>query len=103
MKKREIVDGFVDATAMIRPGIFILANRGEVTYIGRANCDMIERIIALRPTERLPWLPQIQYDEIWIRAVHPDRIAAEYAALIAKYQPRHNLPRVKIEVVELIQ
>lgn len=91
------VTGFINATDMLRSGIYMLVLRGEVVYIGQAKA-MIVRIATHRSNARrtLPsWLPPsakgIVFDEILIRPCpvhHLDEIERE---LIVLYKPRHNI------------
>ena len=88
------LDGFVDATALLGAGVFVLVYRGEVVYVGKATGPMLAKIAALRGTDRPKWLPNIRFDQVLIRRVHPDRIAAVRMDLIAEFQPKHNADRL---------
>jgi hypothetical protein len=35
-------------------------------------------------------MPRITFDQVLIRAVHPDQIETVYTSLLAEHRPRHN-------------
>ena len=91
-----MVEGFIDISASLAQGIYILELRGEIVYIGTAK-QMLELIcghrrLARRPVQ--PWVPilGITFDRAYVKPCHPDRISAELAALIETHRPRHNQP-----------
>ena len=84
------IDGFTDATALVRPGIYVLALRGRVVFVGRAKSGMLARIAAHRDLahKSMPsWFPVkgIAFDEVFIRYVNPDALDAAYEETLAKY------------------
>jgi hypothetical protein len=88
------IEGFVDATALIRAGVYVLVWRGEVVYVGKARGDMLAKLTGLRANERPSWLPRIQFDQILLREVHPDRLESVRAELIAEFEPKHNADKL---------
>lgn len=86
------MDGFVDATGLLKGGVYVLLLRGEVVFVGRASSPMLAKIAVLRSSDRPKFLPKIQFDQILIRAEHPDRVGDLYWSLIAEFSPRHNAP-----------
>ena len=94
MEGNEALAGFVDATAMLRAGVYVLAWRGEVVYVGKAKGDMLVKLAALRSNDRPSWLPRIRFDQVLIRGVHPDRLDAVRAELIAEFEPKHNADKL---------
>lgn len=94
MDGNEALAGFVDATAMLRAGVYVLAWRGEIVYIGKARGDMLVKLAALRSNDRPSWLPRIRFDQVLIREVHPDRLDAVRAELIAEFEPKHNADKL---------
>lgn len=84
------IPGFVDATSLLGPGIFILLHEGRVVFIGRASSPMLPKLAAIRSDSRPKWLPKIRFDEVLIRRVHPDSLDSVYHQLIAEFQPQHN-------------
>lgn len=94
MSKDETLAGFVDATALVRAGVYVLAWRGEVVYIGKARGDMLVKLAALRSNDRPSWLPRIRFDQVLIREVHPDRLDSLRAELVAEFEPKHNADKL---------
>ena len=90
MSERIELSGFVDASAVLRGGVYVLALRGEVVYVGRASGSMLAKLANLRGHDRPSWLPRIRFDQVLIRAEHPDRIESLRARLIAEFEPKHN-------------
>jgi hypothetical protein len=85
------IPGFIDATSLLGPGIFILLREGRVVYIGRASSPMLPKLAAIRSDSRPKWLPKIRFDEVLIRRVHPDALDSVYTQLLAEFQPEGNL------------
>jgi hypothetical protein len=94
MIDHDALAGFVDATAMLRAGVYVLAWRGEIVYIGKARGDMLVKLAALRSNDRPSWLPRIRFDQVLIREVHPDRLDTVRAELIAEFEPKHNADKL---------
>jgi hypothetical protein len=88
------VPGFIDASAVLRGGVYILAFRGEVVYVGRASGSMLAKLANLRSTDRPSWLPRIRFDQILLRSEHPDRIDALRLRLIVEFEPKHNADKL---------
>lgn len=93
------LEGFENATTLLRSGIYILVKRGVVIYVGKSK-SLYSRIythkhFANRGAKGKPipsWLPVkgMQFDEVHIRYVHVDQLDAEEAAAINKYKPHYN-------------
>ena len=83
--------GFTDATALLRGGVFVLRHRGKVVYVGKATGPMLPKIANLRGRDRPSWLPRVTFDEVLIRHIHPDLVNDLYLDLIAEFQPKHNI------------
>ena len=81
---------FTDASELLGGGVFVLLDRGEVVFVGRASGPMLPRIAALRASERPKFLARIPFDQVLIRRVHPDRAEALRATLIATHRPKFN-------------
>jgi hypothetical protein len=94
MDGNEALVGFIDATAMLRAGVYVLAWRGEIVYVGKARGDMLVKLAALRSNDRPSWLPRIRFDQVLIREVHPDRLEIVRAELIAEFEPKHNADKL---------
>lgn len=87
--------GFIIASDILKSGVYALAYRGEVVYVGKSKC-MLGRIYShrsLRGKKALPWLPikGLLFDEIFIRPCHPDAIDELEYEMINLYKPRHNI------------
>ena len=105
-------DGFQEISAIMRSGVYILAFKSEVVYVGQSK-SMYSRIYthrnlwnqSRRGKQHPSWLPNsvkgILFDEVWIRPVHVDQLDAVERELIAKHRPKHNhvhKPREKTSV-----
>ena len=84
------IEDFADISDCLRGGIFVLLYRGEVVYIGKASRAMLGTISNLRSKNLPSWMPRITFDQVLIRAVHPDQIESVYTSLLAEHHPRHN-------------
>lgn len=92
-----MLDQFVDASDLLRCGVYILRLHGKVVFVGKAQKGMLAKIATHRSLARkhVPaWLPVrgIVFDEVLIRAVHPDRLNEVYDDLVDTYQPMQNVP-----------
>jgi hypothetical protein len=83
--ERVDVEGFTDASELLASGVFLLALRGTIVYVGKASGPMLARLAATRASTRPSCLPRIEYDQILIRKVHPDRIESVFSELTARY------------------
>lgn len=91
------VTGFINATDILKPGIYMLVKDGVVVYIGQAKA-MIVRVATHRSNARrtLPdWLPPsakgIVFDEVLIRPCPAHLLNDLERDLIVLYKPRHNI------------
>lgn len=89
------MDGFTDASELIRPGVYVLLSQGKVVFVGKGERSMLAKIAAHRDLarKRAPvWLPikGIVFDQVFIKYVHPDHLDEVYEDLIAEHSPRHN-------------
>lgn len=106
MEKVRKMDGFVDASVMMRGGVYLLKHRGEIVYIGKAK-NFLARTYShrsiwsrQRSKDKVPaWLAQtckgIIFDQIFLRPCAPEVADALERELIALYKPRHNIQHVK--------
>lgn len=93
------LEGFVDASAILRGGVYALCAKGVVIYIGKAK-GLYSRIYTHRNLARrgqrgqaIPaWLPVkgFVFDEVWVRPCALDAVDALEAAMIERYKPRYN-------------
>lgn len=91
------LQGFDNATAMLKMGIYALVSNGRVVYIGKAKA-MLSRVYTHRTNARKrspAWLSDLHkgivFDEVHIRPTHPDEIDDLEHALINFYKPRYNI------------
>lgn len=95
------MDGFVDISAALRSGVYLLKYRGAVVYVGKAKV-MLTRVYSHRrawadkrqKARDLPeWFPikGILFDEVQILPVPIERLDEVERALIARLQPKHNV------------
>ena len=84
------LEDLADISDCLRGGIFVLLYRGEVVYIGKATRAMLGTISNLRSKNLPSWMPRITFDQVLLRAVHPDQIESVYTSPLAEHRPRHN-------------
>lgn len=85
------LDGFTDASEILRAGVYLLLSRGRVVFVGKSSKPMLPIIATLRSKDRPRFLQRIDFDQVLIRWIHPDRLNETYYSLIAEYQPKHNM------------
>ena len=88
------MEGLLDISVILRPGVFLLWNHGRVVYIGKAKC-LLAGIAIYRTLNRanLPsWVPlhRIVFDKVEIVPCSVDRATSLAQALIALHNPIHN-------------
>lgn len=92
------LEGFTDASAMLRCGVYALVYRGVVVYVGKSKC-MLGRVYSHRSLytskrrKEVPsWLPTkgILFDGIHVRPCSPDLVDALEYDLINTYKPKYN-------------
>jgi excinuclease UvrABC nuclease subunit len=94
-----VFDGFLDVSPLLRCGVYILTLRGKVVYVGKAK-QMLARIYqhrelwvqARRGTKMPSFLAQkgVQFDAVYVKPCHPDRVDSLERELIARYRPKYN-------------
>lgn len=90
-----MLEGFVDATALLRPGLYALLYGGVVVYIGQSKVPL-NRVYAhrsLRSRKAPAWLPikGMLFDEVHILPCSVDRLDEVERALIDLYKPKYNV------------
>ena len=92
-----ILEGFTNISESLRCGIYALAMKGKVIYIGKSKC-MLVRIYSHRNAKSkkgsLPsWFPVkgIAFDEVHVQPCHPDRLDKLEFDMINLYKPRLNI------------
>lgn len=97
------MNGFIDISAALRGGVYLLKHRGVVVYVGKAKV-MLTRIYShrkvwgdrrQRPANRdLPeWFPikGIIFDSVSVLPVEAALVDRVEQELIKRYQPRYNI------------
>ena len=79
-----------DISEVLGGGIFILGYRGEVVFVGKSTRGMLGAISNYRAKTMPSWFPRVTFDQVLVRYIHPDRLEATYAELLAEFQPKHN-------------
>jgi excinuclease UvrABC nuclease subunit len=103
----EIPSGFYDGTALIRPGVYILAWRGEVVYVGQSKClatRVYNHVVARgKRQQRLSGrvVKGVVFDQIWFRPCQLSDLDNLEKELIQKYLPRYNERHKPIPVIPL--
>lgn len=94
-----MLEGFVDASVMLRPAVYALVRNGVVVYIGQASKAAIARIEAHRSNwgrKRLPaWMPAslrgVLFDQVFVLPCNPDDLDIVESTMINLYKPRYNI------------
>ena len=84
--------GFVDASEILKSGVYMLLSRGVPIYIGKSK-RMLQRVAAHRGKgDRPSWSPvrYFQFDQIYIFPVHVDRLDEVEREMVELYKPRFN-------------
>lgn len=104
-----MLEGFVDASVILRPAVYALVRDGVVVYIGQASRAAIARIEAHRSNwgrKRLPaWMPAslrgVLFDQVFILPARVEQLDEVEAAMINLYKPRYNIKLKTPEPVEI--
>lgn len=97
------LEGFTDISDSLRPGVYALAAKGVVIYVGKSK-KMLGRINAHRTAwadkrkgkaeswiaERLG-IPGLLFDQVWVRPCRLDELDALEEQMINLYKPRYNV------------
>lgn len=84
------LEDFADISEVLGGGIFVLAYRGEVVFIGKTTRGMLSKIANYRAKDLPSWFPRVTFDQLLVKFVHPDELDAAYHSLIAEHRPKHN-------------
>lgn len=97
------LDGFADASQVLRSGVYALCAKGRVIYVGKSK-SMIGRInahrrawIDKRKGKAESWIanalgiPGLLFDEIHIRPTPLHLLDAVEREMIDKYKPHYNV------------
>lgn len=105
------LEGFADVSVLLRAGVYVLAYRGQIVYVGKSK-SLYARIYAHRsawsrsrqgkPLPRFVPVKGILFDEVHIQSCSLEALDAKERELIAKYNPKHNVhhrPKVPVSIV----
>ena len=100
-KATAVLDGFVNVSTVLLPGIYALVRDGVVVYVGQSKRP-ISRIAAHKSNwgrKSLPaWMPAslrgVLFDEVHILPCRIEDLDRAEAAMIELYKPRYNI-RIK--------
>lgn len=86
--------GFIEASEVLRSGVYALCLRGEVVYVGKSKC-MLTRIEAHRGLFRRKapaWMPikGVQFDAVFLRPCPLAMLDALELEMINLYKPKLN-------------
>lgn len=93
-----MLEGFVDVTVALRPGVYALIRDGVVVYVGQGKRPSA-RIEAHRSNwgrKALPaWMPAslrgVLFDEAWVLPCRLEDLDRLERAMIELYKPRYNI------------
>ncbi len=94
------LEGFSDASAVLRCGIYVLCAKGVVIYVGKSKA-MIARIAAHRTkwidkrkgrpgADWIP-IPALLFDEIHVRPVPLHLLDSVEEEMINRFKPKYNI------------
>lgn len=94
------LEGFTEASEILRSGVYALCARGVVIYVGKSKA-MIARIAAHRTkwidkrkgrkaSNFLP-IPGLLFDQIFVLPVPAHQLDEIEALMIERYKPRYNI------------
>ena len=91
-----VLEGFVDASALLKPGIYALVKDGAIVYIGQAKRPLtrIEAHRSLWGRKSAPgWLPikAILFDQVFVLPCRVEDLDRLERALVDLYRPKFNV------------
>lgn len=94
-----ILEGFTDASTILRAGVYALVYRSQVVYVGKSK-NMLTRVYthksmwsAKRSRNAPKWIPikGVLFDEVHIQPCSLELIDSLEQAMIARYRPKYNI------------
>jgi len=91
-----MLEGFVNVSAMLRPGVYALIKDGAVVYIGQSvkPLSRVEAHRSLWGRKKAPgWLPirGILFDEVHVLSCRVEDLDTVERTLIDLYKPKFNI------------
>lgn len=91
------MDGFVDITAVLSGGVYILSLRGRAVFVGKARVavDRIAKHREFAKTKVPSWFPiqGINFDQVHFHQCPAHEADALVESLISTLRPQHNETR----------
>lgn len=89
-------EGFVDVSAMLKPGVYALVREGVVVYVGQSKKPLarIDAHRSLAGRKTAPgWLPirAIHFDEAYVMPCRVEDLDLVERAMIDLYKPKYNV------------
>ncbi len=94
------LEGFTDASAILRSGVYVLCAKGVVVYvgkskamIGRINAHRMKYIDKRKGRSGADWIPipGLFCDEIHVRPVPLHLLDSVEAEMINRFKPKYNI------------
>lgn len=91
-----MLDGFINVSAMLKPGVYALVKDGVVVYVGQSVRPLarVEAHRSLWGRKKAPgWLPirGILFDEVHVMPCRVEQLDEVERALIDLYKPKFNV------------
>lgn len=91
-----MLEGFVNASVLLKPGVYALVKDGVVVYVGQSKKPLsrIEAHRSLWGRKKAPgWLPirGILFDEVHVMPCLVEQLDEVERALIDLYKPKYNI------------
>ena len=94
------LEGFSDVTPLLRSGVYALAKRGVIIYVGKAK-NLYSRIYTHKhfanrgaKGQKIPsWLPirGFVFDQVFVFPCRVDLLDSVEAEMVNKYKPKYNV------------
>ena len=94
------LEGFTDVSQILQAGVYALAKRGVVIYVGKAK-NLYSRIYTHKhfanrgaKGQKIPsWLPirGFVFDQVWVFPCRVDQLDSVEAEMVNKYKPKYNV------------
>jgi hypothetical protein len=93
-----MLEGFIDVSDVLRPGVYALVRNGVVVYVGQGK-RMLARIEAHRSNwgrKAMPaWMPAslrgVLFDEVFVLPCRVEDLDRLERAMIDLYKPKYNI------------
>lgn len=93
-----MLEGFIEVTPILRPGVYALVRNGSVVYVGQSK-KMIARVEAHRSNwgrKRVPaWMPVslrgVLFDQVFVMPCRVEDLDHIERQMIEFYKPKYNI------------